>query len=374
MKTTLSYVGFFVGLFIGAIFETSITVLLFSIIGCLAGRALGNSIDEEQESQKRIKEENERRKRQEEYDKGRAISLAKKYPEATKYFFKQHWGETKIYINDWDITYEKAKKLLTHTEYEYRSKEESLNSAYRAKVEQEREQERKRLEAQREAERKAAERKRLEEERARQREVEEKRNLVNSLPACVESWQSHSNSNLKHRYFYEYFSYDRYKNYATPSMWDTWHTVWDFKNDIGKNVSMSANAVARNKVVQLVESTIRSTFGTKTKYLTLVCLTASTQNKTERRFREFSERVCRDLNMTNAYPHIRVVEDGSARHDGGDGNRTVQYDRCFFNDKYVILFDDVRTSGRSLEMERRHLESMGAKVICAITIAQTKNM
>ena len=187
----------------------------------------------------------------------------------------------KIYINDWDITYEKAKKLLTHTEYEYSSKEESLNSAYRAKVEQEREQERKRLEAQREAERKAAERKRLEEERARQREEEEKRNLPYSLPVCVESWQSHSNSSLKHKYFYDYFSYASHKNYATPSMWDTWHTVWDFKNDIDKNVSISDNAVARNKVVQLVESTIRSTFGTKTKYLTLVCLTASTQNKNE---------------------------------------------------------------------------------------------
>lgn len=370
MKTTLSYVGFFVGLFIGAFFETSFTVLLFAIIGLFAGRWLGNTIDEE----KRIQEENERRKRHEENERTKAISLARKYPEATKYFFKKHWYETKSYIYDWEITYEKAVKLLSHSEYEYRTKEESLNSEYRAKVELEREQERKRREAQREAERKIAERKRLEEERARQREEEEKRNLPYSLPVCVESWQSHSNSSLKHKYFYDYFSYASHKNYATPSMWDTWHTVWDFKNDIDKNVSISDNAVARNKVVQLVESTIRSTFGTKTKYLTLVCLTASTQNKTERRFREFSERVCRDLNMTNAYPHIRVVEDGNARHEGGDGIRTVQYDRWFFNDKYVILFDDVRTSGRSLEMERRHLESMGAKVICAITIAQTKNM
>ena len=36
-----------------------------------------------------------------------------------------------------------------------------------------------------------------------------------------------------------------------------------------------------------------------------------------------------------------------------------------------VLFDDVRTTGNSLEQERRLLEGMGTNVICAITIAQT---
>lgn len=157
-------------------------------------------------------------------------------------------------------------------------------------------------------------------------------------------------------------------------MWNTWRTVWHFKNDPSKSVSVFEHNNALRTVTNLVEETLRSTFGSKTEYLTLVCLKASTQRKTELRYngyKDFSEKVCSDLNMANAYSHIQVVEDGSAKHNGGDGSRKVSYDRNFFKDRYVILFDDVRTSGRSLERERRILEGFGAKVICAITIAQT---
>ena len=72
-------------------------------------------------------------------------------------------------------------------------------------------------------------------------------------------------------------------------------------------------------------------------------------------------------------PYINVATDGSARHEGGTGVGGKTYNSTFFNGKYVVLFDDVRTSGSSIEHERRILESFGAKVICAITIAQTKH-
>jgi predicted amidophosphoribosyltransferase len=154
-------------------------------------------------------------------------------------------------------------------------------------------------------------------------------------------------------------------------MRDTWRTVWNFKNDPDKNVSAYEHQSALETVTDLVENTLRSAFGSKTEYLTLVCLTASTQRKTELRYKDFAEQVCKDLNMHNAYPHIQVIEGGSAKHDGGDGSRRVSYDRYFFNGKYIVLFDDVRTTGHSLEQERRTMEELGAKVICAVTIAQT---
>jgi orotate phosphoribosyltransferase-like protein len=124
-------------------------------------------------------------------------------------------------------------------------------------------------------------------------------------------------------------------------------------------------------VINLVERELRQTFGTKTEYLTFACLTASTQRKTELRFKDFSEKICKDLNMVNAFPYIKVVEDGVSKRDGGDGCRTVSHDRYFFSGKYVVLFDDVRTSCKTIEQERRILESLGAKVICVVTIAQT---
>jgi predicted amidophosphoribosyltransferase len=218
---------------------------------------------------------------------------------------------------------------------------------------------------------KAKEQNHREEELTRKRKEYEKNNLSTLLPACVSSWETHSNSSMKHKYFFEYYPYSTYKDNASASMWDTWRTVWHFKNDPDKNVTSYEHRSALQTVTNLVENALRSAFGSKTEYLTLVCLTASTQRKTELRFKDFAEQVCKDLNMNNAYPHIQVIEGGSAKHDGGDGSRKVSYDRYFFSGKYVVLFDDVRTTGHSLEQERRTMEELGAKVICAVTIAQT---
>lgn len=218
---------------------------------------------------------------------------------------------------------------------------------------------------------KSTEKKHREEEQTRKRKEEEKKNLHVSLPACVTSWCSHSNSSLKHKFFFDYYPYGTYKDNASASMWDTWRTVWHFKNDPDKNVSTYEHKNALQTVTKLVEDALRSAFGSKTEYLTLVCLTASTQRKTELRYKDFANQVCKDLKMNNAYSHIQVIEGGSAKHDGGDGSRRVTYERYFFSGKYVVLFDDVRTTGHSLEHERQTMEELGAKVICAITIAQT---
>lgn len=366
--------GYWVGVFIGAaIFKDTGVAMICGIAGVVGVYFLWKAYEEEQKEARRREEEN-RRWRQEQERKERkrneAVELARKYPEATKHYFDLFWNIKKSVIYDSDITVDRAEKLLSKR-YSYESDEIKYNAAYRAKIEEQKAAERRRQEAKREAERQAAERKRREEELARKRKEEEKRNLPTSLPACVASWSSHSNSSLKHQYFFDYYPYGTYKDNASASMWDTWRTVWHFKNDPDKNVSSYEHRSALQTVTSLVENALRSAFGAKTEYLTLVCLTASTQRKTELRYKDFAEQLCKNLNMNNAYPHIQVIEGGSAKHDGGDGSRRVSYDRYFFNGKYVVLFDDVRTTGHSLEQERHTMEELGAKVICAITIAQT---
>lgn len=374
MKSLCGWIGWVVGMFLGFALVNSIPFLGFICIigGIPLGRYIGGLIEEEQDNQRRAEEEYVRKRRQEEYENKRkaerraeAQALARKYPEATKYYFKRHWGITKTFISDYDITDEIADVLLGH-KYSYEIDEQKHNVSYRLKIEAEKA-------AKIKAEQDAAERKRREEERERLRIEAEIRNLPNTLPQCVSSWSSHSNSSLKHKYFYNYYTYGLYKDNASSSMWETWKIIWHFKNDPDKNVSPIEHKSALNRVANLVGDTLRSTFGYKTKYLTLVCLTASTQRKTELRYKEFSEIVCKDLGMKNAFPHIRVVEDGNAKHDGGSGIHSVSYDRYFFNGQYVVLFDDVRTTGRSLEQEKMRLESFGAKVICAITLGQTKH-
>ena len=365
--------GYWVGVMIGAAIAKDSGMVIGGILGVVAVYFIWKAVEEEQKAAREREKENERLRREQEAKERKrkeAIELARKYPEATKHYFSEFWGIYKSVIYDSDITYDRAEKLLTKR-YSFESEELKYNAALRAKVEAQKEAERRRQEAKREAERREAERKRREEELARQRKEAEIRNLPTTLPACVSSWNTHSFSSLKHKYYYDYYTYSVYKDNASTSMWNTWRTVWHFKNDPSKNVSSYEHSNALRTVIGLVEDTLRTTFGSKTEYLTLVCLTASTQRKTELRYKEFAEKVCSDLNMTNAYSHIQVVEGGSAKHDGGDGSRKVSYDRYFFRGKYIVLFDDVRTSGRSLEQERAMLESMGAQVICAITIAQT---
>jgi hypothetical protein len=295
------------------------------------------------------------------------MALAESYPETTRYYFKLFWGIDKKFIND-DITYERAVQLIMKKDT-YEAEELKRSPEYAQKKQKER-----RLQEQKkEEERREAERKKREEESARRRKEEEVRNLPVTLPACVSTWYSHSSSSLKHRFFYDYYSYRDYKDCATGSMWETWKLVWHFKNDPDRNVSITEHETALTEVTDLVEKALRDAFDTKTEYLTLVCITASTQRKTVCRYKEFAETLCKDLGMNNAFPHINVVVDGCAKREGGVGSRKVSYDMNFFRDKYVILFDDVRTTGFSLDRERRILEEFGAKVIGAITIAQTKH-
>ena len=383
LESICLWAGGMVDALVGAAINSGTGALLFIgfVLVIIVVYYIWKGIEEDKEREQREKEQRSReesemiaRKLREretrESNLKEAKELARKYPEATRRYFELFWGIKKFYIFDSDITPERAVKLLSKR-YSYESDEIKYNAVYRAKIEEQKAAELRRQEAKREEEIQTAEMKRREEEFARKRKEEEKRNLPTSLPACVASWSSHSNSSLKHKYFFDYYPYGTYKDNASASMWDTWRTVWHFKNDPDKNVTSFEHRSALMTVTQLVENALRSAFGAKTEYLTLVCLTASTQRKTELRYKDFAEQLCKNLNMNNAYPHIQVIEGGSAKHDGGNGSRRVSYDQYFFNGKYVVLFDDVRTTGHSLEQERRTMEKLGAKVICAVTIAQT---
>lgn len=203
-------------------------------------------------------------------------------------------------------------------------------------------------------------------------EEQERKKLLNALLNCVSNWHTHGHYNpIKHKWFIDYYPYYKYKDLATASMTTDWKLVWNFKNS--DSISSREHLSALQRVIKLTENTLKSTFGNKVNQLTLVCLTASTRKDTKRRFEEFSKRICNDLGMNNAFEHIQIIEDAIPKHLGGNGKPKKQYDEWFFKNKYIILFDDVRTSGNSIEKEKCQLESLGAKIIGAITIAQTQS-
>lgn len=379
MKTVFGIIGFIIGLIItlGSGADDRIGFLLIPL-GVILGCHIGKKIDESREQDKINRERMDKEMKQRQDRLNRVHFFISTYPEAAKDFYKRRTGANLNITSLNSLTDNDLLLLLSLSEESYQVLEEKLNPSYRAKREAERVETAKKREAERlaaerkkEEERLAAERKRVAEQLEQKRKEDEKRRAISMLPSCVEDWSSHSNSTLKHKYFYDYYPYSLYKDHASSSMKNTWEIVWHFKNDPSRYIRMSDHDSAQTIVVRKVEELLKNTFGSKTEYLTLVCLTASTQEKTDMRFKEFSEIVCNDLNMTNAYSHISVAEEGIAKREGGTGVKSISYDRNFFNGKNVVLFDDVRTTGRSLETMRRHLEDLGAKVLCAITIAQT---
>ena len=117
MKTLCGFIGLIVGMLLGFIVMNSVPFFgfVFIIGGILLGRYIGGCIEENREKQQRERENYERRKRQEAYERQRKLrkrseaqSLARKYPEATKHYFKIHWGITKAVITNYDITDDKS--------------------------------------------------------------------------------------------------------------------------------------------------------------------------------------------------------------------------------------------------------------------------
>ena len=91
------------------------------------------------------------------------------------------------------------------------------------------------------------------------------------------------------------------------------------------------------------------------------------------RYESFSRQLCSELDMYNGYDHIRVVEDKTSVREGGTfvSGELYDIDNYFFNGKYVILFDDVVTRGRSMQVFKQLLEARGATIICALSIGRT---
>lgn len=194
--------------------------------------------------------------------------------------------------------------------------------------------------------------------------------ILERLRKDVTGWHTHSrNGSVKHKWFKDYYPYKNHKSGASRDQWDTWRLIWQFKNE--KDEDQRKYQLSLQRAVQMVETTLLETFGDDVKNLCLVCLTASTKEKNDRRFKAFSEKVCKDLNMSNGFTHIRIVKDSSAKHTGGDGMTDKEFDGDFFKGKNIVLFDDVRSTGAGLVREKERLEQMGANIICAITLGQT---
>ena len=149
--------------------------------------------------------------------------------------------------------------------------------------------------------------------------------------------------------------------------------IWNFKNTPGKT-SKYDHLDAMTNVQYLLTNKLESTFSTNLlKFITFVCIPASTSEKTRLRYEEFSKRVCDATGMMNAYNYMEVIHDCSEKKFGGSGILTdnIHFDQNFFKGKYVLIFDDVITKGDSMLRFKNKMESLGATVIAGVAIGLT---
>lgn len=179
---------------------------------------------------------------------------------------------------------------------------------------------------------------------------------------------------LKYTYlFYYYPTTCEFK--ANEEEWANRRIVWNFKNNL-ERISPFEHDNTLNKVIAMIKTKLLSSFSEEgLKYLTLVCIPASSQAKTQARYEEFSSRICEELGMINAFPHITVTEERLEKHLGGTNTDTdkLSFDEDFFKGKYILLFDDVITRGNSMRTFKRKMEELGATVVGGLCIGRTKH-
>ena len=147
--------------------------------------------------------------------------------------------------------------------------------------------------------------------------------------------------------------------------WEDRNLISNFKGNSELTTEMD-HQHALQEVIKMVTLQINEVFGTETKDLTLVCIPASKKFHTERRFKSFSIAVCKSTGMENAYDHFsyEVIDDE-------DKPDTLQVDEPYFEEKKVLVFDDLISTGGSICRFIDKLKALGADVVAAMALGKT---
>lgn len=110
----------------------------------------------------------------------------------------------------------------------------------------------------------------------------------------------------------------------------------------------------------------------------IVCVPASTQYSHIRRWKRFSQLLCKQTGAINGFNHVSVMGDRKRAHITGEYElatnikHLLKIDADFFRGKNVLVIDDIYTTGRSSEAFISAIEATGANVRLAMFLAKTR--
>lgn len=232
-----------------------------------------------------------------------------------------------------------------------------------------------RIDKEKREEKERLEKQRKEEERIR-REREAKEKEFRELMQCVSAWDEPNRSCVKCFSLYYYYP-TTCEWEANEDEWEIRNLIWNFKASPTKNQSSYEIKVRHEgslqRIIPDLERCLRYYFKDMVTKLTFVCIPSSKAIVTQRRYEDFSKILCDNLGMSNAYGHVHVVKDGEAKRLGGTIRAEYSLDEEYFKDKYILLFDDVITTGGSMERFKNALHNTGAKVIAGVSLGRTRH-
>lgn len=165
----------------------------------------------------------------------------------------------------------------------------------------------------------------------------------------IEKWHQ-LEGGLRYNWLVDYAAFSAFGTFELSNEdWEKRDFIVNFKGNSELTTEMDhKNAV--DKAIGNVTQLVLNTFGEEAKTLTLVCVPASTDANTERRFLRFSQEVCKLTGMSNAYGRC--------------------YDKEFLKGKDIVIFDDIIASGGSISRFADKMKTLGANVICAIALGK----
>lgn len=182
------------------------------------------------------------------------------------------------------------------------------------------------------------------------------------------TWHKTAINDLKLYYVYDYVPKNDTPSDAKPTRIQ--RLIWTFKNDRTR-ITKVQHFKALRHVVRLLVGLIHDHFQEWSNDLVLVCVPASSPSKNQRRWKVFSEVVCKLTGIANGYPHVHVTGSSIPSHIGGGGNAPTTFDNNFFKGKDVVLFDDLVTTGYTMKTTSRALESAGTRSVIHVALARS---
>ena len=182
----------------------------------------------------------------------------------------------------------------------------------------------------------------------------------------IESWPC-LNNGIHYNWLVDYPAYSAFGTYELSNEdWEKRDFIQNFKGN-SELTTESDHQQAMTKAIAMVSDYINQNFGDEAKSLCLLCVPASLQSATKRRFEHFSEQVCQATGMQNAYSAISFT---SKIDEDGDPVDTAHLNEQQLQGKRVLIFDDIIASGGSLARFADKLSAFHCEVVAAIALGK----